>query len=180
MSWRTIHARIWKAPTLACSSQKLIILTLGSGVPATPCWLLQAVPPPKCQMLLCLLSDLICHLHPPWGLVSRNQTRAGLSTVCPAPGGLSQQLYGTSARHGCPQRAGESFECRMSALMRDRGTFPCWVSLSAAAGWRMTSFLSAVLSNPLFLSESVRFQTRWHFLCASTSAASQSLTAFHV
>ncbi len=56
-----------KGPTLVCSSQKLIILTLGSGVLDTPCWLLQAVPPPKCQMLLCLLSDLICHLHPPWG-----------------------------------------------------------------------------------------------------------------
>ncbi len=45
-----------KGPMLVCSSQKLIILTLGSGVP-----------PPKCQMLLCLLSDLICHLYPPWG-----------------------------------------------------------------------------------------------------------------
>lgn len=56
-----------KGPTLVCSSQKLIILTLGSGVFDTPCWLLQAVPPPKCQMLLCLLSDLICHLYPPWG-----------------------------------------------------------------------------------------------------------------
>jgi len=153
MFWRTIHTMIWRAPMLVCSSQKLIILTLGSGVLGTSCWLLQAVSPPKCQMLLCLLSDLICHLHPPWGPVSHNQTTAGLSTPSPAPGGLSQQLYGTHAHHCCPCWVVASFECRMSALMWDGGAFPCWVSMSMAASWRNTSFLSVVLSKPLFLSE---------------------------
>ncbi len=91
------------------------------------------------------------------GPVSHNQTMAGLSTPSPAPGGLSQQLYGTSARHGCPRRTTPLFECRMSVLMLDRGTFPCWISMSVAAGWRKTSFLSVVLSKALFLSKPVPF-----------------------
>lgn len=144
-----------KGPTLVCSSQKRIILTLGSGVLDTPCWLLQAVPPPKCQMLLCLLSDLICHLHPPWGQFPIIKLRQDYPHH--PPGGLSQQLYGTSARHGCPRRTAPLFECRMSVLMLDRGAFPCWDSMSVAAGWRKTSFLSVVLSKPLFLSKPVPF-----------------------
>ncbi|KAK2881092.1 hypothetical protein Q8A67_018360 [Cirrhinus molitorella] len=91
------------------------------------------------------------------GPVSHNQTTAGLSTATSAPGGLSQQLYGTSARHGCPRRTAAPFECRMSELKLDRGAFPCWVSMSVAAAWRTTSFLSVVLSKPLFLSKPVPF-----------------------
>lgn len=112
-----------KGPTLVCSSQKLIILTLGSGVLDTSCWLLQAVTPPKCQMMLCLFTTSVgSDLSPASSLVlvSRNQTMAGLSTPSPTPGGLSQQLYGTSSRHGFPRWTMPLFECRMSALMLDR------------------------------------------------------------
>lgn len=114
MFWHTICTTVCRAPTSVCSGQDLIILTLGSGVLTTPCWLLQPVPPPKCQMLLCLLSDLICHLRSPWGPVSRNQTTAGLSTPSLAPGGLSHKLYGTSACLRCPHWAARSLnaECQ--------------------------------------------------------------------